>query len=445
VAAQAQCERRQIMERTQRGKKQKAKDGYVSCRTYGYRYLGRSQGERGKLEVNEAEAAVVRQIFAWRLEGASIREIARRLNESPSKPMKGRTWNPATIQRILRNKTYTGNFYSGRSEAAEPKKPRSTRRWKNGKSSAKMRPETEWIKIAVPRIIDDETFAQVEAINERILEMQRGRPSMNYLLRGLVWCGRCGKKCRGRQNQGRQIYRCAYQDPVTYRRACWAGGVSAARLEITVWNSTMDTLANPDILREAYARHRAEIYGKQADVEGERSRLEESIRMARRRERNLQDMCADAASDTFASIKVEWKMAQKRRIELEGQLAALLPPSRLADDDDSLAGLSRAFETVRYKANREEKREILADVVQRISYADGNVEIECAVPVKRYCLQDVEGGGGLTGFGGGSVGSDAVDAAGSYLGRGSHGRLLEKGKWLREAGWQAKASACPSP
>jgi len=158
----------------------------------------------------------------------------------------------------------------------------------------------------------------------------------------------------------------------------------------------MDTLANSDLLHAAYTRRREEIYGKQADVESERAALlEEAIKTARRRERNLQDMCADAAADTYNTLKVEWKMAQARRIELERQLAALLPPSRPAAADYSLSGLSRAFEMVRDKANREEQREILTDVVSRISYADGSLEIECAVPLKRYCLQDVHADNGF--------------------------------------------------
>jgi hypothetical protein len=82
------------------------------------------------------------------------------------------------------------------------------------------------------------------------------------------------------------------------------------------------------------------------------------------------------AADTFASIKAEWTMAQARRIELAKQLAAVLPPSRPATGD-GLVELTKTFAMVR-AATREDKREILA--VQRISYADGNVEIEYAVP-----------------------------------------------------------------
>ena len=256
--------------------------------------------------------------------------------------MKGRTWNPSTIHRIVVNRTYTGTAYSERLEAAEPKKPRTARLCKHGKSSARRRPESEWIAIPVPRIIDDETFAQVQAINERIRETQVGRPTMSYLLRGLVWCGRCGKKCRGRQNSGRQLYRCAFEDVVAHKRKRWARGVSAARLEARVWTSTMDTLGNADALRSGYARYQEEMFAAVDDTGDQPARLEEAIKTARRRERNLQDMAPDAAADTYASVKADWKLGQARRIELERQLAALLPPSRSAADD-SLTELSRVF------------------------------------------------------------------------------------------------------
>jgi site-specific DNA recombinase len=57
-AAFAESERDLFQERSARGRKQKARDGYVNGRTFGYRYFGRGQGERGRLEVNETEAAI---------------------------------------------------------------------------------------------------------------------------------------------------------------------------------------------------------------------------------------------------------------------------------------------------------------------------------------------------------------------------------------------------
>jgi site-specific DNA recombinase len=77
----AEYERAQIRERTRRGKLHRARGGsqaVMSCAPYGYRYLKKSEQIDGFWEINEAEAQIVREVFARYVhDGTSIGEIAR--------------------------------------------------------------------------------------------------------------------------------------------------------------------------------------------------------------------------------------------------------------------------------------------------------------------------------------------------------------------------------
>ena len=75
-------------------------------RTYmlGYRY----DGEQYIIVPEEAE--VVRSIFADYLDGKGVVAIMKRLNESGILTQQGFTWHQSSIQKVLRNYTYTGNL-----------------------------------------------------------------------------------------------------------------------------------------------------------------------------------------------------------------------------------------------------------------------------------------------------------------------------------------------
>src|SRR6476469_10000281 len=81
----AEYERAQILERSRRGKRHRARLGEVSVLSgapYGYRYVKRNEATNAWYLVDEAQAGVVREVFEWyTVEGLSIGAIVGRLNE----------------------------------------------------------------------------------------------------------------------------------------------------------------------------------------------------------------------------------------------------------------------------------------------------------------------------------------------------------------------------
>ena len=99
----AQYERAKIAERTQRGKKQRAREGKLASggyAPYGYQILTDTQ----QLAISEPEAAVVRLIFDWvGREGLSLGKVAARLTERGVPTYRGgKQWYSRTLQNIIR-------------------------------------------------------------------------------------------------------------------------------------------------------------------------------------------------------------------------------------------------------------------------------------------------------------------------------------------------------
>ncbi len=168
---------------------------------YGYQ---KSAADHHKLEPNQETAPIVKMIFAWRREGVSYLQIARRLNRlgipSPSRYhyLKGEVkkerfataqWHVPVIKRILRNRVYLGHMVQGRDSSGFPMNKKLIRL-----------PESEWIVVPDTHepLIDEETFRIVQEMDEmcRAVHQER-RGCFDHLgripniLQGLVFCADC--------------------------------------------------------------------------------------------------------------------------------------------------------------------------------------------------------------------------------------------------------------
>src|SRR6202048_830052 len=128
----AEYERAQILERSRRGKRHRARQGQVSVLSgapFGYRYVRKSEQSAAYYEINEVEAPVVRWVYErYTIDGLSIGAITRLLNEQriPTRKQTGR-WERSTVWAMLRNPAYKGAAGFGQTQTA-PRR-RITRRY----------------------------------------------------------------------------------------------------------------------------------------------------------------------------------------------------------------------------------------------------------------------------------------------------------------------------
>lgn len=168
-----------------------------------------------KLVVNPDTAPVVRQIFQWTIEGASLCQIVRKLNESglPSPGhysasiglitndrLKGSgVWQSRTINRMLADGVYTGDMVQGKTKVIGHKQvPACIEDW-------------ETVRGTHPPLISHEMFDAVQTILTERKNHQHNRKVEQYspnILRGRVFCGSCGKKLQRHRSAHSYIYSC---------------------------------------------------------------------------------------------------------------------------------------------------------------------------------------------------------------------------------------------
>jgi site-specific DNA recombinase len=323
--ALAEYERAKIVERTQRGRLGRAKAGHASggAVPYGYRYIG--SPHQGRWEIDEAEAAVVRRIFAMYLDGAPIRRIAVQLTQEhvltardkpqhrggPKRTGQG-SWAASTVHAILQNAAYMGRAHFNK---------RQYQRLKDGRWLTRERPRDEWIEIQVPAIIDEATFEAAHQQIERNRQLSTRRMTRTYLLRGRWFtCRRCGSAMVGFASHGKtRYYRCTSQtDKLLPAERC-SGTIRADVAEEQVWNAVIGLLENPELIRQEVARQSAELTTHEHAIDAERDTLRRALSRCEQMEQRWLEAYSEGAI-SLAELKAYRADLQERALLLTRQL-----------------------------------------------------------------------------------------------------------------------------
>jgi site-specific DNA recombinase len=394
----AEYERAKILERTRRGRIHAARCGRLSVlggAPYGYRYVDKhSGGGVAAYEVIEEEAQVVRQLFRWMaLEGCSLRELARRLEQRgvPTRH-RGKSWHPSTLGQMLKNPAYRGQAAFGKKRLG-PRRPRP--RPVRGQPeipkypyATYRQPVTEHISIAVPALVDEDLFA---AVQERLQENQRRlrerRCGARYLLQGLLVCSYCDYAVCGRASGGCGYYFCPGSEPCRFggQRLCYNRRQRSEDLDGTVWNDVCSLLSEPQRLQREFDRRQENPAAKDATPQCEA--LARAIKKVKQGISRLIDVYTAGVVETrefeprirtlkdrLAKLEDELQTAQQRVQQVQQRDLAYSCLKEFADHIK--AGLS----TVDWN----QKREILRAVVKRIEVDQETIRIVYKVPIHPF-------------------------------------------------------------
>jgi site-specific DNA recombinase len=338
----SEYERLKFKERTTRGRRQKAREGFVHSvgKRFGYVYLGKAQGSKGELRIDAAQAKVVRCIYDEYLRGKRLYQIRAGLNRDGVKSARGGLWSRPVIHQILTNPMYMGQM-----------------RGPGG------------IPVKCPAIISEETFARVQALLMRNKTATVGRPTRRYLLTARLWCALCGRRCTtatGHNKSGVYYYRCANVCHKTHVRGCPALGVRQSHIEDAVWEETWAAITDPETLYGLIAAYRASFATGNAGENAARAKLDRLRRRQQRAienlydpdvppaeaKRRLQEITAEIATIEQEAKRAEvFQMPAKRAIEaLAREIAAEEPESF----EDRCGVLERLQILVRYDSRTRE-------------------------------------------------------------------------------------------
>jgi site-specific DNA recombinase len=387
--AVAEYERTLIAERMRRGRLAKLRSGQLLpwLRVpFGYRTDPERPRDPSGLRVEEYEAAVVRQIFAWYLEqGATLGGVARRLVETGVLTPTGKvSWSRSTIRGILKNHAYIGNAYGHCTYLVQAKSRRSPLAPVGAGLTAKRRPQEEWIGVPVPEIVERETFDLVqEKLSQNKRFASRNNKSQRYLLRTLVSCGALGRGSNARTSwDGRSYYVCRGHSEIVAEQRCRARHAPGARLEELVWEDLCEVLTHPEHAKHALRR----AHGGEWLPQELKARLENVGKALAHTERQRERLL-----EAYLGGVLELAELERKRKELEGRTDALLAQERqleasarertkLAEIADSIEEFCEQVRAGLADATFEQKRRLVELLIDRVIVSDEEVEIRYVVP-----------------------------------------------------------------
>ncbi|WP_424140390.1 recombinase family protein [Roseomonas chloroacetimidivorans] len=399
--AVAEYERTLITERMRRGRQRKLEAGVMLPWTrppFGYRVDPDHPRDPAGIRIEEAEAAIVREMFAWYAEEAhSFCSLARLLEQRGIRTSTGLArWNLASIRALLTNPAYAGRVYGNRWHRRGTLERRSaTAPRKHSAMSRVDAPREEWILVAeIPALVSQEQFDRVQArlaSNRRFA--QRNNKAHPYLLRGLVSCGLCGLACLARATiHEHRYYSCTGKLPALFshrEQKCPSRLSPAERLDELVWADLCELLTHPDQVSQALARaHGGEWLPQE---------LQARQQGLRRGQASLGQQL-ERLTEAYLAGVVMLDEYRRRRTDLEHRQQQLEDQARQleaqADRQQELAKLSHSIgefcQRVQQglaKASFEQRRSLVELLIDRVIVTDGEVEIRYVMPTNRTSEQ----------------------------------------------------------
>jgi site-specific DNA recombinase len=386
----AEYERAKVLERSRRGKRHRAHTGAVSVLSrapFGYRYITREAGGGdARYEIDEEAARIVRQIFTWvGHERLTLAGVCRRLHESgiPS-PTGRRHWSRAMIHSMLLNPAYAGQALYGRRQSVPWRPPLHPPRGHDGLPRRSWRqvlaPTERHISIAVPAIVGEELFASVaEQLEENRRRSRERLAGVQYLLRGLLVCEKCGYGFTGYHPYGpRRYYRCCGTDRSRFHGAfrCDARLVAMELLDEAVWSEVSRLLDNPKLVMEEYQRRLDAVQATPHRLE--RDALDRQLAKAHRAIERLIDSYTEGLIEK-PEFEPRLGALRRRTARLDAEAKAHQEADEQIRSLHLVIGKLDLFATmVRERlgaADWTTKRDIICTLVKRIEVADDVVRV----------------------------------------------------------------------
>ena len=394
----AEYERAQIAERSRRGKRHKAQEGVVNVLSgapYGYRYVKKSDISAAYYQVMEAEAEVVRTVFAmYTQQQLSINAIARQLNQRQIPTRSGKVgWRRQTIWHMLRNPAYQGKACYGKTEVRPRQQITRPLRHRNHSpkrnSASQERPRREWIEMSVPALVHESVFALAQEQLQKNKHFSPRRTKRPSLLQGLLVCEQCGYAMSGASG-GKPPHRLYYyrcQGADGYRRPegtrCTNRPVRQDYLDQLIWTAVIALLENKKLIQSEIDRRR-EAAHKANPCE----RRKEILRSEQVRLRNKMERLITAYQEGLLILE----QLRERMPNLKQQLQAVnseLQSLEMAKLDDakylklarSLSGFRQRLRVRAQTLDVKERQQILRWLVKEILVGSDTLTIRHSIPI----------------------------------------------------------------
>jgi site-specific DNA recombinase len=333
-SAIAEFEKAKILERSKRGKRGKAKSGFVLVGArppYGYQV--RSEPHKAWLEINEEEARIVHMVYQWYLYGdgrngsLSMLSIASKLTElgiptrgdkhsHVSKKRPHATWSGGMIRHILSNESYIGVWHYGKTTmVSDGKEQTRKQKSKRGLGKQVARPREEWIEVPVPSLISKEDFNKVKEQMVKNKEQARRATRREYLMSRRLRCGKCGYTYVGRtRKEKNKYYYCKGKEQKPHS-LCDMPNIRADIVDHAIWEWIKDLLLEPENIMDG-------LHGMQEETRRQHKALYDRLEIIQEQlDDNLRQQ--EKLLDLYLSGNFDKDVLVERKYRLETTIASL--------------------------------------------------------------------------------------------------------------------------
>jgi site-specific DNA recombinase len=394
----AEYERTQIVERTRRGKRFRAKSGLINVLSgapYGYQYIKKTETSSAYYKVIEEEAKIVRTVYKLYVEdGLSINAIARWLNSHKVPTRKQISlWERSTVWAMLRNPAYKGTACFGKTRAAARKKITRALRQRGGyapRSGAHIElPRDQWIEIPVPSIIEDDLFQLAQERLEHNKTHSPRRTIEPTLLQSILVCKSCGYayyRCSTKTSKRKlYYYRCIGSDNYRFAngRVCQNKPIRQDYLDDLVWKQVVELLSNPELVQSEIRRRIEEVKNINPTKQRKKVLEKEIVRI----EKSIQKLLDAYQEDLLQLEELRDRMPQLRRRQ-NAFKAELRNIDSALTDQHAVLRLTNNIETFLHKLRKAadaisvvERQKVLRLIVKEIQLDDESLTIKHSIPL----------------------------------------------------------------
>lgn len=369
----AELEREDILERMWHGANRAAREGKWLGGIVPYGYFINDSGfleiSEEKMECGFSEADVVR--FMYRLiayEGKTTVDVANFLNAlgvPPSYAKDNRMikngkrkentagiWRPSRIRNMIVNTTYKGIH-------------------QYGKRTNKKR---ELITRQVPAIVDEKTWETAVTNMHKNMWGSSRNAKHEYLLRGLIKCGICGRNYTGTTRVDKAYYKCggksAYHGPLP-------GGCKNSKnlpqkwIENLVWNDVVSFITNPGDVVQKLSKQAEDNRMGSIDYSERINTLQKSLENKDKEKQTILDLYRKGLLEQ-KDVEIQLKKIADEKIVLNEQIQALKDAVSLVDDtqkaiEQTINLLDLLKEKIEKGVDFKTKREVIELLVKEIT------------------------------------------------------------------------------
>ena len=335
--------------------REKQKNGQFlgSIPPYGYKF---NDNEKGKLEVDEYVAEIVRIIFNMYAEGHGSMEIQKYLNNknivNPSTYHKiknrGSTkWNQITILAMLKNQAYIGNTVQNR-------------RRKISYKSKKIidNPKEQWITVENTHepIVDKDVFDKVQLILSARDTTKYTKH--DYLLKGMLKCHHCGRNLQiVMKSSGKKKVKNPYINCVGHeKRGKHPISINYWDFEETIVNVIKEICKmylDETIFVEVYKKHKNGYFEL---LDGYQKKLNEIEDKIQKINSNVDQMYFDKLNDIITTedytrysnqFSVEKKSLSEKAFEIKQKIKTIKKSEENTSNDEEIKKLVNEFLTMK--------------------------------------------------------------------------------------------------